>query len=488
MNIDYTAGLALATRAAAPLYAGILTDYSSNDSEEEAWNSIIKWLGRLRTLEGVPFPYIVPHEEMLPNDSIRFFHIDRNWIDAMIDGALSTGVLDSRGSLADVDPEKRAELYVTLMEALNEQELILNPFRTALAAHDKARALNKDVFDSVISQANQNYTTRIQSEIARIPEQHRAMKEDIVEFSEERASSTPKTSPKDGTAQTYGKTNNTYLAGKAGETPAKAAAKSVGSSLIQDNDFGKKQIEINKDIQAELAQQISGILSQMTMIRGGLLTGFLMRSTIVRDYPGLEIRAYDAPECVGKNREKGFDEGRAIQALRITRLSETILLCIFNGVPTHLRMKEPSEGIRLGLEKQDLGDGKISPKLFVKYKDRNGVIHDQISIDVSMRAGTGDASVLRMSDFMNPNSNGKTWDDEINHLIPDSIASILSPNLTKGGYVATQLMQFPYQQDFSYDSIRQQPIMNSQKEAVVNVQAIRVEDSSVVNRPDNGGE
>ena len=46
---------------------------------------------------GVPFSYIVSSEEMLPNESIRFFHMDRNWLDALVDGALSTGILDTRG-------------------------------------------------------------------------------------------------------------------------------------------------------------------------------------------------------------------------------------------------------------------------------------------------------------------------------------------------------------------------------------------------------
>ena len=77
----------------------------ASDAEKEAWNYIIKWLTRLRLLDGVPFPYIVPSDGMLPNESIRFFHLDRNWLDALVDGALSTGVLDSRGSLADESAE-----------------------------------------------------------------------------------------------------------------------------------------------------------------------------------------------------------------------------------------------------------------------------------------------------------------------------------------------------------------------------------------------
>ena len=465
------------TRVVVPWFVKGMSRTTTDDAEEAAWNFIIEWLGQLRTLVGVPFPYIVPHEEMLPNDSIRFFHIDRNWIDAMIDGALSTGVLDSRGALADVDPEKRGELYIELMEALNEQELIMNPFRTALAAHDKARALNRSVFEDAVSQANQNFKQRVEQEISKIPEQQRSMSDavmGVVAKSEDSAKTTSASKQKSSNEQRT--TSNTYLAGGDKENTKSFAQKDP--VLSQNNhDFLKKRIEISRDVQSGLTAKIGGILSQMTMIRGGLLTGFLLRSSIVRDYPGLEIQAYDAPECVGERREEGFDEGRAVNLIRVARLSETILLCIFNGVPTHLRMKEPSEGIRLGLEKQDKGGGKIDPKLYVKYKNRDGVIENDKTIPISVRAGTGDVSVLRMRDF----KSGNDWADNSN--TPVDI-----PNLVKGGFVATQLMQFPYQQDFVYDSIRQQPIIDSQNESIVNVDAIRVENSSVINRPSSGGE
>ena len=52
---------------------------------------ISKWLGRLRLLKGVPFNYLVPDERMLPPESIRFFYLDINWIDSLLDGAFSIG-------------------------------------------------------------------------------------------------------------------------------------------------------------------------------------------------------------------------------------------------------------------------------------------------------------------------------------------------------------------------------------------------------------
>jgi hypothetical protein len=56
-----------------------------------------EWLSRLSLLYGVPFNYLVPDENMLPVESIRFFYLDNNWIDSILDGAASIG----RNTFAD---------------------------------------------------------------------------------------------------------------------------------------------------------------------------------------------------------------------------------------------------------------------------------------------------------------------------------------------------------------------------------------------------
>ena len=59
---------------------------------------IVEWLAQTALLHGVPFSNLVPDERMLPAESIRFFYLDPNWIDAVIDGALSAGIQSSRDS------------------------------------------------------------------------------------------------------------------------------------------------------------------------------------------------------------------------------------------------------------------------------------------------------------------------------------------------------------------------------------------------------
>lgn len=54
-------------------------------------SDIVSWFDDLSVLRGVPFNYLVPDERMLPPESIRFFRLDHQWMDCLLDGAFSIG-------------------------------------------------------------------------------------------------------------------------------------------------------------------------------------------------------------------------------------------------------------------------------------------------------------------------------------------------------------------------------------------------------------
>ncbi|MEU9331748.1 hypothetical protein AB0D49_01105 [Streptomyces sp. NPDC048290] len=62
---------------------------------------VVDWLARLFLLLPVPFSRLVPDARMLPPESLRFFHTDPNWRDALIGGALGIGAQSSRDTLQD---------------------------------------------------------------------------------------------------------------------------------------------------------------------------------------------------------------------------------------------------------------------------------------------------------------------------------------------------------------------------------------------------
>ena len=99
----------------------------------------LSFLAHLRLLVGVPFDYLVPDPLMLPNESIRFFHLDRSWTDRLVDGVLAVGKIGTReqahhqASAADVEAE------------LDDLEPNVRPVQRGLATiEDQAATVEQD--------------------------------------------------------------------------------------------------------------------------------------------------------------------------------------------------------------------------------------------------------------------------------------------------------------------------------------------------------
>ena len=60
-------------------------------NDPETPKVVSNFLKKLALLHGVAFDYLIPHENMLPQESLRFFQLDPNWITYLLDGALSVG-------------------------------------------------------------------------------------------------------------------------------------------------------------------------------------------------------------------------------------------------------------------------------------------------------------------------------------------------------------------------------------------------------------
>ena len=274
--------------------------FKGNESKSQT----MRWLTRLRLLEPIPFQYLVPSEDMLPSETIRYFHIDRNWVDALIDGALSVTLTSTRERqwlLKEMDDGKTR--YSSLMEDLDVAENLADEYR--------------------------NYVTS--------------------------------------------KSNST------------TSTKQVGSKL----------------------------------------TGFLFRSSVVRDYPGLEIKGYDSG-----NSSTPWEDKNQVSIHRFARLSESIIMVIFNGCPTHIRFQEPAEGIRIGVD----GD---EDQYELKLKNPDGtLLANGMKINVNKRS-YGDKSVIDILGLYNSLA-AKIESNELSNSFDQQESAL----------IATQMLQYPYQQDF----------------------------------------
>lgn len=108
-------------------YPAPITDHDPDEGDHVVPAELRHFLARLRLLHGVPFSYLVPDENLLPVESIRFFYVDRAWTDAMVQGALSVGTISTsdRAELEKVYPHIRQDVDTTERKIRTPKEEVL---------------------------------------------------------------------------------------------------------------------------------------------------------------------------------------------------------------------------------------------------------------------------------------------------------------------------------------------------------------------------
>jgi hypothetical protein len=140
------------------LIAGIGEAFGSPDrlgqmlSGTDVPPTIAAWLGRLHTLSGVPFRYLVPDEAMLPPESIRFFRLDSAWMEALLDGAFSLGRNLSAESNASMNVDAAVRVEVV------SQSRRAAPLRTRRTVPSKTTTVAASISTSTTSAASVNAT------------------------------------------------------------------------------------------------------------------------------------------------------------------------------------------------------------------------------------------------------------------------------------------------------------------------------------------
>jgi len=185
----------------------------------EVPGQILQWLAQLKLLHHVPFRYLVPDERMLPPESIRFFHVDLNWLDALIDGAYSIGRYASGLGQDTLHNRVEGALVESLVPAI----------------HQAARYRRAAQFGAAVA-------------------------DDLAPFE--------------------------------------------------------------------------------------AVTGFLLRSQVVKGWPGLQANAY----AKGNSPNDPAWDGTSLKPLRLEHLSEEIFLGLFEGECHRLDLHEPSEGLHFGFD------------------------------------------------------------------------------------------------------------------------------------------
>ncbi|HKD78091.1 MAG TPA: hypothetical protein VKH81_00250 [Candidatus Angelobacter sp.] len=186
------------------------------------------FLASLRLLIGVPFEYLVPDPRLLPDESIRFFYLDRSWADRVVDGAVAVGKIGTREQAHHQAHAPAVQQQLDVTERIVRQiQMRKGPFGDLKSANDSDPATN-------------------------------------------------------GTAQ--------------------------------------------------------------------VITGFLLRSAAVSGWPAMDVRAYsvDIPEIL---QPWTADAQKAqLKTLRLERLSPSVMIALFQGIPQLVTIEEPHHGVQFGVE------------------------------------------------------------------------------------------------------------------------------------------
>ena len=75
--------------------------------------AVVDFFEDLRCLKRVPFNYLIANDQLLPQESIRFFSVDTTWTDYLIDGAFSIGRVTSADAQNDAKLAQEIETEPT---------------------------------------------------------------------------------------------------------------------------------------------------------------------------------------------------------------------------------------------------------------------------------------------------------------------------------------------------------------------------------------
>jgi len=123
-------------------------------------------------------------------------------------------------------------------------------------------------------------------------------------------------------------------------------ALSIGIQSSRDGTYQKLMQGVIADaVQSVLRSVRQALLGQVPDPSAGpvgTMGGMLLRSQMVSGWPSLEVRGYQ-----GQGDKLSH---KPLALLRLTRLSPTVMLALFDGVPDRVTLAEPREGIHFGVE------------------------------------------------------------------------------------------------------------------------------------------
>lgn len=326
-------------------------DAAARDIPEE----VSDWLGRLVLLYGVPFNYLIPAEDMLPEESIRFFFLDPIWIQYLVQGACSVGntgygdtIIDrAMNTLVQPDPAKDQQPGPANKAAAGVRDRLRQQYEDIQAPEkgaDLAWPLTGFLLRSAVVEGWRGLEVMAYRDLTKAEKQEltetdklsgeaKAILEEAMRNAEQRDSLRTELD----------------LLRKQSPTEVK---KLLTPAELEDLFYRKWTDEKTKIRKAELGDKAQTILDQAAANRtarerlGATLRDF------VRNQKPAELKKL--LESVGVQSEEDLlkplvELVKPLKPLRIEQLSQDVMLGLFNGLVEQLVIRQPQEGLHFGL-------------------------------------------------------------------------------------------------------------------------------------------
>ena len=124
-----------------------------------------------------------------------------------------------------------------------------------------------------------------------------------------------------------------------------------------------------------------------------IVTGFLLRSAAVVGWPQMDVRAFRGIVAPGAD-PASIDPALMLPLLRLERLSPSVLIALFRGIPSLVWCEEPHHGVQFAVEQDTSG------KLFIPARDASGhlIVNADISTtEIPLPMRTGGKRVIAIS-------------------------------------------------------------------------------------------
>lgn len=147
-----------------------------------------------------------------------------------------------------------------------------------------------------------------------------------------------------------------------------------------------------------------------------MLSGFLLRSQALKDFPNMQIVGFDQNNVPTSN-----SAGQALPVIRLDHLSEEVLIGIFVGDVYRIDFRQPSEGLHYGFDEVP---GSGSSTFLKKLRDDKGIESETVELtatDGIFRSTSTTEGYTPTGAVINMNALSKTMFDNLKTNLPNAV-------------------------------------------------------------------